>query len=59
MYPYLVYPQVTHILDSGSKMGEIASKLLLESIIYNKKKQDYSIVVSTKLVELDSVLKLK
>ncbi len=55
VYPYLVHPQVTHIKDSGSKMGKIAAKVLIEGI--NGKIEDANLrtISSTKLVDLESI----
>ena len=56
IYPYLSYPQITHIKDSGSKMGKTASKLLLEYIAEPANQVDGGLIVPTKIVELESVL---
>lgn len=56
VYPYLVHPQVTYIKDSGSKMGGIAAKILLNSITGGLENQNTSTISSTKLIELESVL---
>ncbi len=55
VYPYLTYPQISHVKDSGSKMGRTACKLLLNSIADSSKNPGSGMVVSTKLVELGSV----
>lgn len=55
VYPYLVHPQVTHIKDSGSKMGKIAAKILVEDITRRLENQNSCTISSTKLVELESV----
>lgn len=55
VYPYLTHPLISHVKDSGSKMGRNACKLLLDWID-KPSKSDYSnLVISTKLVELGSV----
>lgn len=56
VYPYLAYPKITHIKDSGSKMGRNACKFLLNTIAESSKKMGSGLLISTKLVELDSVL---
>jgi len=56
VYPYLTHPQISHIKDSGSKMGRTACKLLLDSVSEPSKNVDSGILVSTKLVELNSIL---
>ncbi|MFK7809951.1 MAG: LacI family DNA-binding transcriptional regulator [Saprospiraceae bacterium] len=54
-YPYLKHPQITHVKDSGNRMGKTACKLLL-SFISEPIRSHYSgETVSTKLVELGSV----
>lgn len=58
-YPYLVYPQVTHIKDSGSKMGKHATKLLLDCIQNDDDRMPSQTVITTKLVELDSVRQIR
>ncbi|KAA3640141.1 MAG: LacI family transcriptional regulator [Bacteroidetes bacterium] len=55
IYPYLTHPQVSHIKDSGNKMGRNACKLLIESIQSTEKDDPTRIFVPTKLVELQSV----
>lgn len=55
VYPYLTHPQITHIKDSGSKMGRMACKFLLDAIAEPAKNLDSGLLVSTKLVELGSV----
>lgn len=54
-YPYLTHPQISHIKDSGSKMGKSACKYLLNSISNPSLNQSSRLIVSTKLVELQSV----
>lgn len=58
VYPYLNYPNISHVKDSGSKMGRNASKLLLESIAEPKEEKTAALNISTKLVELNSVLNI-
>lgn len=55
IYPYLTHPQVSHIKDSGNKMGRNACQLLIDSIQSTEKKDPARIFVPTKLVELHSV----
>jgi len=55
VYPYLNHPQISHIKDSGSKMGRTACKFLLDSIADPTTDMGAGLLVSTKLVELDSV----
>lgn len=59
IYPYLVHPQITHIKDSGSKMGKQATKVLLNCIEGNQESSNLVIRVKTKLVELESVKSIK
>lgn len=56
VYPYLSHPQITHIKDSGSKMGKTAANFLLECIVEQNKKSNRNLIVSTKIVELESIL---
>jgi DNA-binding LacI/PurR family transcriptional regulator len=55
VYPYLNHPQISHVKDSGTKMGRNAGKLLLEYIAQTADISKARIRVSTKLVELGSV----
>lgn len=57
VYPYLVYPNITHIKDSGNKVGKLASKTLLD-LIENPKTPILHQKAETKLVELNSVKKV-
>ena len=54
-YPYLTYPQVSHVKDSGSKMGRSACNFLLDAIAEPTKVRPSELLVSTKLVKLQSV----
>jgi LacI family transcriptional regulator len=54
VFPYLNHPQVSHVKDSGTKMGRNAGKLLLDCIA-QADDVSHKVIVSTKLVELDSV----
>lgn len=56
VYPYLTHPQISYVKDSGSKMGRTACKLLLDSISNDDKSDRSGLFVSTKLIELNSVL---
>lgn len=55
VYPYLVHPNITHMKDSGNKLGKLAAKTLLELIQNPKLKLEKHHIVETKLVALDSV----
>lgn len=55
IYPYLVHPNITHMKDSGNKLGKLAAKTLVELIQNPKLKLDKHHIVETKLVELNSV----
>ena len=55
VYPYLIYPNISHVKDSGSKMGKTSSKLLLKSLSQDSEDLESRLIISTKLVELDSV----
>lgn len=57
-YPYLVYPLITHIKDSGTKMGKTSAKILMDRITNEGATGSTSTIVTTKLVELDSVKSL-
>ncbi|MFK8101497.1 MAG: LacI family DNA-binding transcriptional regulator [Saprospiraceae bacterium] len=54
-YPYLTYPQISHVKDSGSKMGKNACNFLLEAISEPTKLRPSELLVSTKLIKLQSV----
>lgn len=58
VYPYLTHPRVTHVKDSGSKMGKSAGKLLIDQIAGKGEDERAQKVVSTKLVELESIVAL-
>lgn len=55
VYPYLVNPNITHIKDSGSKLGKMAANTLLNMINKKNEKEIEKIYVGTRLVELNSV----
>ncbi|MFK7947034.1 MAG: LacI family DNA-binding transcriptional regulator [Saprospiraceae bacterium] len=57
IFPYLSNPQITHIKDSGGKMGKSAAKFLIELIAGTNKNSN--LIIPTKLVELASVLDKK
>jgi len=59
VYPYLNYPNISHVLDSGKSMGEIASKHLFSLIKDFESIDNKDVLVSTKLVQLDSVALMK
>ncbi len=54
-FPHIMYPKITHLKDSGSKMGKRASSFLLELLKKNEPPINTNIYISTKIVELDSV----
>jgi len=54
-YPYFSFPNISFIKDSGSKTGEKTCDILLDLINKKIKAKDASLMISTKLVELDSV----
>lgn len=58
VYPYLSHPQITHIKDSGTKMGKSASKLLINSISENYSSSTHEYKLNSKLVQLHSVTKI-
>ena len=53
VYPYIVFPNVTYVKDSGSKMGKRITRKLIDLIEGRQVKHKTSL--RTKLVELDSV----
>ena len=53
IFPYLTYPQITHIENSGSSLGASACQLLLGLIEKSLRQPDS--FLSTDLVELESV----
>lgn len=55
IYPHLAYPKITHVKDSGSKMGRNACKLLFHLIKETTKPINSELFISTKLIELESV----
>lgn len=55
VYPYLTYPQISHVKDSGSKMGRMAGKFLLQAIAEPGGHRETGLLIGTKLVELGSV----
>lgn len=55
VYPYITHPRITHVKDSGSKMGKSASKFLLEAISETVDSANFQQIITTKLVELESV----
>lgn len=59
VYPYLVNPNITHIKDSGSKLGKMAANTLLNMINKKNEKEIEKIYVGTRLVELNSVNEIK
>ena len=54
-FPYLTHPQVSHLKDSGSKMGKSACSFLLEIISEPSEDHFFQKLITTKLVELESV----
>lgn len=57
VYPYLSHPQITHIKDSGRKMGKNAAKFLIELI--SGTNHNSKLTIPTKIVALASVLNKK
>lgn len=55
IYPYLVHPQISHIKDSGNKMGKLAASVLLNRIEGNIEDQNSRIISKTKLIRLESI----
>lgn len=58
-FPLSYHPNITHIKDSGIKTGKTASKLLLNAIDNKDFVLDNWNKVSTKLVEMDSIMKIE
>lgn len=58
VYPYLVYPNITHLKDSGNKLGKYAANTLLNNIQNSNLNEAKHHFIETKLVEADSVKKL-
>lgn len=54
-FPYLIHPNISHIKDSGSKMGKNAAKMLLNIINENNPAITMDKIIPTKLVCLNSV----
>lgn len=54
VFPYLSHPQITHIKDSGSKMGKNAAKFLIE--LLTESNTNSNLIIPTKIVDLASVL---
>ena len=54
-YPYFSFPNISFIKDSGSKTGKKTCDILLDLIDGKIKEKDASLMISTKLVELNSV----
>ena len=59
VFPTRVHPQITHVRDSGSKMGRTAAKLLLNLIDPTSKMENSKSnhIVSIKLIEQASVIR--
>jgi LacI family transcriptional regulator len=55
LFPYLVFPNVTFIKDSGNRMGKKASELLISQISKGENAETVHLQLPAKLVELDSV----
>lgn len=55
VYPYLVNPNITHVKDSGNKLGKIAANALLNRITSKNPIHIEKLYAETKLVELHSV----
>lgn len=56
-YPLLVHPKISHIKDSGSKLGKQASKYLLDAINESQDAINKTKIIATKIVELESVVR--
>ena len=55
IYPYLIYPTVTHVKGSGGKMGRRASRYLIDCLKNEHLNNELEITIPTKLFELESV----
>lgn len=55
VYFHLTHPQITHIKDSGSKMGKTATRFLLDVVSGASEHELSQKIIPTKLVELESV----
>lgn len=58
VFPFLNHPQITHVKDSGSKMGNNATKFLLECIAQKSTTAQTHKLITTKFIELESVRSL-
>jgi len=59
IYPYLMYPQVCFIKDSGLRMGQMAAQTLLNKLDGRSIDDAHRITLSTELIVLDSVKMIK
>lgn len=55
VFPNLIFPKITYLKHAGSKIGSKACRLLLKLLSKEEKNSPSSIILSTKLVEQDSV----
>ena len=55
VFPYLSFPKISHVKDSGNKMGKSACSYLLDLIANKTSNSNKGLTISTKLVELDSI----
>jgi DNA-binding LacI/PurR family transcriptional regulator len=58
-YPYILFPNITFIKDSGRKLGKRAVSMLIDLIDENGSKVKMQTLLKTKLVELNSVKDIK
>lgn len=58
-YPYILYPNVTFVKDSGSKLGKKTIQILIDLIEGRNLKIKKKTLLKTKLVELNSVKDLR
>ena len=58
IYPYLVYPNISFVKDSGFNLGKKATELILDLITAPSLPLERKIELKPHLVELDSIAKL-
>ena len=58
IFPQLIYPKITHVRDSGSKLGRKTCNFLIDLLSESKSTGSKQLKVPTKLIELDSVQRL-
>ena len=59
VYPYLMYPNISHVKGAGNIMGKNACDFLLDMILDTNQNTKSGLSLTTKLIELDSVLDKK